>query len=192
MGYRSTTILPPADDWSEVKDPVKRRQMQNRIAQRNYRRRLKKKLEDLEHRDKSNGASPSKSNDASPNASTSQHKSPSLVAERPKAYPGERQSSEASSMAPSPPSPPAAENAVPVHTPGLTLQPSPATPASSTDAYFQQQLGGEEAGSYYDVGPFQQGYEAIAGIGDTIFGHYFRYFIPGESDSRVTVPMHAR
>jgi hypothetical protein len=35
------------EDWTKVSDLAERRRIQNRIAQRNYRKKLKKRLEDL-------------------------------------------------------------------------------------------------------------------------------------------------
>jgi hypothetical protein len=37
----------PNEDWTKISDLAERRRIQNRIAQRNYRKKLKKRLEDL-------------------------------------------------------------------------------------------------------------------------------------------------
>ncbi|KAK4965243.1 hypothetical protein LTR66_012160 [Elasticomyces elasticus] len=48
----------PNEDWTKISDLAERRRIQNRIAQRNYRKKLKKRLEDLERRAASTSASP--------------------------------------------------------------------------------------------------------------------------------------
>lgn len=48
----------PDEDWTKISDLTERRRIQNRIAQRNYRKKLKRRLEDLERRAGSSSASP--------------------------------------------------------------------------------------------------------------------------------------
>ncbi|KAJ9654335.1 hypothetical protein H2201_009020 [Coniosporium apollinis] len=48
----------PNEDWIKISDLAERRRIQNRIAQRNYRKKLKRRLEDLERRAASSSASP--------------------------------------------------------------------------------------------------------------------------------------
>ncbi|KFY30882.1 hypothetical protein V493_01581 [Pseudogymnoascus sp. VKM F-4281 (FW-2241)] len=48
----------PNEDWTQMSNLVERRRTQNRIAQRNYRKKLKRRLEDLERRAGSLPASP--------------------------------------------------------------------------------------------------------------------------------------
>ncbi|EED23732.1 conserved hypothetical protein [Talaromyces stipitatus ATCC 10500] len=48
----------PNEDWTKISDLAERRRIQNRIAQRNYRKRLKRRLEDLERRAASTSTSP--------------------------------------------------------------------------------------------------------------------------------------
>jgi len=48
----------PNEDWTKISDLAERRRIQNRIAQRNYRKKLKRRLEDLERRAGSDSASP--------------------------------------------------------------------------------------------------------------------------------------
>ncbi|KAK5076447.1 hypothetical protein LTS08_007293 [Lithohypha guttulata] len=40
----------PNEDWTKISDLAERRRIQNRIAQRNYRKKLKRRLEDLERK----------------------------------------------------------------------------------------------------------------------------------------------
>ncbi|KAI9728634.1 MAG: hypothetical protein M1828_002740 [Chrysothrix sp. TS-e1954] len=69
----------PNEDWTKVSDLAERRRIQNRIAQRNYRKKLKKRLEDLEKRAGSSASpepepepeSESRSKESSPQATTS-------------------------------------------------------------------------------------------------------------------------
>ncbi|KAE8132307.1 hypothetical protein BDV38DRAFT_261719 [Aspergillus pseudotamarii] len=53
----------PNEDWTKISDLAERRRIQNRIAQRNYRKKLKRRLEDLEKRAASASESPERSNE---------------------------------------------------------------------------------------------------------------------------------
>ncbi|KAH1985551.1 hypothetical protein KXV80_008186 [Aspergillus fumigatus] len=53
----------PNEDWTKISDLAERRRIQNRIAQRNYRKKLKRRLEDLEKRAASASESPERSHE---------------------------------------------------------------------------------------------------------------------------------
>ncbi|KAB2098707.1 hypothetical protein AG0111_0g13061 [Alternaria gaisen] len=53
-----SALAPPNEDWTKTLDLAGRRRIQNRIAQRNYRKKLKQRIEDLERHDASSSASP--------------------------------------------------------------------------------------------------------------------------------------
>ncbi|GAQ37261.1 hypothetical protein AtubIFM55763_000596 [Aspergillus tubingensis] len=55
----------PNEDWTKISDLAERRRIQNRIAQRNYRKKLKRRLEDLEKRAATASTSPERSHEGS-------------------------------------------------------------------------------------------------------------------------------
>ncbi|KAL9050324.1 MAG: hypothetical protein Q9162_006712 [Coniocarpon cinnabarinum] len=68
----------PNEDWTQVSDLAERRRIQNRIAQRNYRQKLKRRLEELER----GSVSPTGSPERSPSREVEQSASKATTARR--------------------------------------------------------------------------------------------------------------
>ena len=94
---RPHRALPENEDWSKIRDPVERRKMQNRIAQRNYRKRraninphspakarvgkkIKQRLALLESRASSEGASSDRASSESGSRECFRHSEPQSTA----------------------------------------------------------------------------------------------------------------
>ncbi|KAL8810474.1 MAG: hypothetical protein Q9200_002546 [Gallowayella weberi] len=79
----------PNEDWTKISDLAERRRIQNRIAQRNYRKKIKRRLEDLERRASSPEGSPEHIHmDLAPSHRGSQRSEGSVKRQKPKSNKG--------------------------------------------------------------------------------------------------------
>ncbi|EMF16756.1 uncharacterized protein SEPMUDRAFT_145925 [Sphaerulina musiva SO2202] len=76
----------PNEDWTKISDLAERRRIQNRIAQRNYRKKLKKRLEDLERRAGSSSASPEQRHEELPSTSGTSTATNETMVQRPRVF----------------------------------------------------------------------------------------------------------
>ncbi|GIZ39948.1 hypothetical protein CKM354_000330900 [Cercospora kikuchii] len=81
----------PNEDWTKISDLAERRRIQNRIAQRNYRKKLKKRLEDLERRAGSSSASPEQRHEELPTTISDESTNQRANAQRTRSLHGQSQ-----------------------------------------------------------------------------------------------------
>ncbi|KAF2844272.1 hypothetical protein T440DRAFT_484301 [Plenodomus tracheiphilus IPT5] len=129
---------PSQDDWSAVKDPVKRRKIQNRIAQRIYH------------------CTPSASSHSSPWESLSPLSEQHVLHSHETHHPATLLINSTVQGTPN------NESASCVYFPSGTLYSPPAPSVCSMVTLAQEQFVQEELGFFEDTSPFEEGYKAMA------------------------------